>query len=62
VNYALILCFKGTAYCGWQVQSNALSVQTVVQNAVEQVFGTRLGISGCSRTDSGVHANELRLP
>lgn len=58
VNYALTLCFKGTAYCGWQVQSNALSIQTVVQNAVEQVFGTRLGISGCSRTDSGVHANE----
>lgn len=57
-NYALTLKFKGTAYCGWQVQKNALSVQTVVQNAVEDIFKTRLGITGCSRTDSGVHANE----
>lgn len=59
VNYALTLQFKGTAYCGWQVQKNALSVQEVVQDAVEAIFGTRLGITGCSRTDSGVHANEF---
>jgi tRNA pseudouridine38-40 synthase len=58
VNYALTLRFKGTRYCGWQVQTNAISIQSVVQDAVEKVFGTRFGISGCSRTDSGVHANE----
>jgi len=58
-NYALTLCFKGTAYCGWQVQNNARSVQSVVQDAVEMVFGARYGVTGCSRTDSGVHANEF---
>ncbi|OGO88864.1 MAG: tRNA pseudouridine(38-40) synthase TruA [Clostridiales bacterium GWF2_36_10] len=58
VNYALTLKFNGSAYCGWQVQKNALSVQEVLQNAVEYVFKKRLGITGCSRTDSGVHANE----
>lgn len=57
-NYALKLRFKGTAYCGWQVQKNAVSVQAVVQDAIECIFGSRLGVSGCSRTDSGVHANE----
>ncbi|PKM62814.1 MAG: tRNA pseudouridine(38-40) synthase TruA [Firmicutes bacterium HGW-Firmicutes-21] len=57
-NYALTLKFKGTAYCGWQVQKNALSIQTVVQDALERIFGSRLGVTGCSRTDSGVHANE----
>jgi tRNA pseudouridine38-40 synthase len=57
-NYALTLKFKGTAYCGWQVQNNSVSIQSVVQDAAEQVFGSRLGITGCSRTDSGVHANE----
>lgn len=50
--------FLGTRYCGWQVQKNALSVQETVQDAVEKVFSCRYGVSGCSRTDSGVHANE----
>ena len=49
--------FLGTAYHGWQVQSNALSVQEEFQNAVEQIFGSREQVTGCSRTDSGVHAN-----
>lgn len=49
--------YDGTAYHGWQVQDNALSVQEEFQNAVEKVFGKRLDVKGCSRTDSGVHAN-----
>ncbi|MBR1762861.1 MAG: tRNA pseudouridine(38-40) synthase TruA [Eubacterium sp.] len=49
--------YDGSAYHGWQVQKNALSVQEVFQNAVEKVFGKRLDVKGCSRTDSGVHAN-----
>ncbi len=50
------LSFDGTAYHGWQVQNNAVTVQSVVQDAVESVFGSRLNVTGCSRTDSGVHA------
>ena len=49
--------YDGSAYHGWQVQSNAVTVQEVFQNAVEKVFGKRLDVKGCSRTDSGVHAN-----
>ena len=52
----LTLSYDGTNYCGWQVQKNAVSVQETMQNAAEKVFGIRPGISGCSRTDSGVHA------
>ncbi|HBL83512.1 MAG: tRNA pseudouridine(38-40) synthase TruA [Clostridiales bacterium GWF2_38_85] len=55
----LKLCYRGTHYKGWQVQSNAVSVQSTVQDAIEYIFGTRYGITGCSRTDSGVHANEF---
>ncbi len=54
--YALTVAYKGTAYSGWQVQKNAPSVQSTLQDAVERVFGERLGVTGCSRTDSGVHA------
>lgn len=49
--------YDGSAYHGYQVQSNALTVQEVFQNAVQNVFGKRLDVKGCSRTDSGVHAN-----
>ena len=49
--------YDGSAYHGWQVQSNALTVQEEFQNAVEKVFGSRLDVKGCSRTDSRVHAN-----
>ncbi len=49
--------YDGSAYHGYQVQNNALTVQEVFQNAIEKVFGIRLDVKGCSRTDSGVHAN-----
>ncbi len=56
-NLLLTIQYDGSAYHGWQVQKNALTVQEVFQNAVEKVFGERLDVKGCSRTDSGVHAN-----
>lgn len=56
-NILLTLRFLGTAYHGWQVQQNAKSVQEVLQDAVEAILGSRETITGCSRTDSGVHAN-----
>lgn len=54
---ALTLMYDGTDFCGWQVQPNAPSVQGAVQDALERVLGYRPDVSGCSRTDSGVHAN-----
>jgi len=53
----LTIKYDGSAYHGWQVQENALTVQEAFQNAVEKVFNERLDVKGCSRTDSGVHAN-----
>lgn len=49
--------YDGTNYHGWQVQDNAITVQETVQDAIEKVFSNRLDVKGCSRTDSGVHAN-----
>ena len=53
----LTLRYDGTAYHGWQVQPNGVTVQQVVQDAVEAVTGVRSGVTGCSRTDAGVHAD-----
>lgn len=55
-NLLITLRYDGTAYHGWQVQENAVTVQEALQDAIEKVFGKRLSVVGCSRTDSGVHA------
>lgn len=56
-NLLIEIKYDGSAYHGWQVQDNAVTVQEIFQNAVEKVFYERLDVKGCSRTDSGVHAN-----
>lgn len=53
------LAFFGGNYHGWQIQENALSVQSVVCDAARAVFGVYTAVTGCSRTDSGVHAREF---
>lgn len=53
----LTLRYDGTAYHGWQVQPNGVTVQQVLQDAIEALTGTRSGVIGCSRTDAGVHAD-----
>lgn len=53
----LALAYDGACFHGWQVQKNASSVQQTFQDAVERVLGERPDCKGCSRTDSGVHAN-----
>ncbi len=57
---SLIIAYKGTRYAGWQVQDKHPSVQKTLQNAIEGLLGRKVNLSGCSRTDSGVHANEYR--
>jgi tRNA pseudouridine38-40 synthase len=60
-NILLIISFNGSAYHGFQVQKNAVSICSVLQNALAAVFGTAPNVKGCSRTDSGVHAKEYAL-
>lgn len=57
MRYLLTLRYLGTRYHGWQVQENAQAVQPLLQDALTELFPHRPGVSGCSRTDSGVHAN-----
>lgn len=53
----LTIQYDGTDYSGWQVQKNAKSVQSVVESVLRTVVSDLNGITGCSRTDAGVHAN-----
>lgn len=48
--------YLGTRYAGWQYQANALSVQQVVEEALEKIFQSPVRVHGAGRTDAGVHA------
>ena len=55
----LHLSFLGTKYCGYQIQPNGITVQQRLNEATRALFGYDCDIVGCSRTDSGVHANQF---
>ncbi len=55
-NIALILTYVGTAYHGWQVQPKDISVGETMEKACAKVVGHRVHMTGCGRTDAGVHA------
>jgi tRNA pseudouridine38-40 synthase len=54
--YCLKLEYDGTPFAGWQRQAHALSVQQVVEEAIEKMSGEKVAIQAAGRTDSGVHA------
>ncbi|MDD3587527.1 MAG: tRNA pseudouridine(38-40) synthase TruA [Thermoguttaceae bacterium] len=57
--FKLEICYRGTAYSGWQIQAGQPGVRTVQEElelALEQITGTRPHVSGSGRTDAGVHA------
>lgn len=55
-NIVLILKYEGSAYHGWQIQKNAVSVGQTLERAVAMVTGSPSHVTGCGRTDAGVHA------
>lgn len=58
-NVKLFITYDGTDYHGWQMQENAITVQECITRAAERIFAQKISVNGCSRTDSGVHANEF---
>ena len=61
MNVLLWLAYKGTNYAGFQVQPNAPTVCSTLQDAMQAVLGCRPDVKGCSRTDAGVHARRFAL-
>jgi tRNA pseudouridine38-40 synthase len=54
--YRLTLEYDGTPFCGWQRQAGDLSVQQVLEEAIERFSGERVVTQAAGRTDAGVHA------
>jgi tRNA pseudouridine38-40 synthase len=59
MKYFAKIRFLGTKFSGFQVQPQKRTVQGVLCEALSATFGVPCKITGCSRTDSGVHANEF---
>lgn len=55
--YLLELSYRGTAYKGWQVQADEVSIQSVIQEKLSVLLRSDIEITGCGRTDTGVHAS-----
>lgn len=56
--YLLHLAYDGTCYCGWQKQPDKVTIQGVIEKALETVTQEYISLYASGRTDSGVHASE----
>jgi tRNA pseudouridine38-40 synthase len=54
--YRITLEYDGTPFVGWQAQSNGVSVQGELIQAIARFSGEQVRVSGAGRTDAGVHA------
>ena len=52
----MYLAYDGTNYHGWQRQHNGITIQEVLEDCLCKIFNSRIVVTGCSRTDAGVHA------
>ena len=52
----LTIAYDGTNYCGWQIQPNGITIEEVINKALQKLTGEPILVIGASRTDSGVHA------
>lgn len=57
--YFIELAYNGTAYHGWQIQPNAVTVQELLNKALSTILRQPIETTGCGRTDTGVHATEF---
>ena len=56
MRYSIRLSYDGSAFCGWQIQNNAVSLQGTIEAALSTLTGQSVQITGAGRTDTGVNA------
>ena len=61
MKYLVKVKYLGTDFHGFQVQPDKRTVQGELNTALDLTFGVPCRVTGCSRTDAGVHANEFVL-
>lgn len=56
MRYSIRLTYDGSAFCGWQIQNNAKTVQGTLEAALSTLLGQTVQVTGAGRTDTGVNA------
>lgn len=56
MRYSIRLSYNGSAFCGWQIQNNASSVQGTIEAALSTLLRQAVQITGAGRTDTSVNA------
>lgn len=56
--YFLEMRYMGTRYSGFQIQENAITIQSEMEKALQILFREPVALTGSSRTDAGVHAEQ----
>lgn len=56
--YCMCLSYNGAPFFGWQVQPGHPSVQEAFERALSLLLKEKVAVTGCGRTDTGVHARE----
>lgn len=59
MRFFIHLAYKGTNYHGWQIQPNAPTIQEILQTKMSLLFKEEIKLTGCGRTDAGVHARNF---
>jgi pseudouridylate synthase I len=57
--YLIHMAYNGSRYHGYQIQPHSISVQETVENCLSLKLGETVSITGCGRTDTGVHARDF---
>ena len=58
MRYFFKASYRGTHYAGWQRQPADPSVQQTLEEAFSLILREEIRITGCGRTDAGVHARQ----
>ena len=58
MRYFVELAYNGTPFFGWQYQPNEITVQEVLEDAFSLLLKNKIELTGCGRTDTGVHAKQ----
>ena len=56
MRHKIRLSYDGSAFCGWQIQNNAKTVQGEIESALSTLLGTQVSVTGAGRTDTEVNA------
>lgn len=59
MRYFIEMSYNGTPFFGWQVQPEQPSVQGVMERALTLLLREPIAVTGCGRTDTGVHARQF---